>query len=114
MKTMSYPRHQVGADTRSPGFRVSENVMGWLFVAPALIGFAVFYLYPTLRAFQISLTDWNMLRQARFVGLDNYIKLFHDPQFWSSVRITCLYVVYNIPIQTMLGLALAVLMDRLT
>lgn len=93
---------------------LQRNVTGWLFVLPALIGFCVFYLAPTLRAVEISLTDWNLMRAPKFVGFDNYLKLIDDPRFWQSVRITIAYVLYNIPLQTVLGLVLAVLMDRLS
>jgi multiple sugar transport system permease protein len=91
----------------------SEALTGWLFIAPALLGFLVFYLFPTLRAIEISFTEWNLLRAPRFVGLDNYLRLFADPDFWNAVRVTGLYVLWNIPVQTTLGLLLAVLMDRL-
>lgn len=91
-----------------------RNATGWLFILPAVIGFGVFYLYPTLRAIEISLTEWNLLRAPKFVGLANYARLVEDPRFWQSVRITCAYVLYNIPLQTVLGLGLAVLMDRLS
>jgi multiple sugar transport system permease protein len=93
---------------------LQRNLTGWLFILPALIGFCVFYLYPTLRAVEISLTDWNLMRAPKFIGLDNYVKLAADPRFWQSVRITLAYVVYNIPLQTVLGLGLALLMDRLS
>ncbi|MGK9233809.1 sugar ABC transporter permease [Inquilinus limosus] len=93
---------------------LQRNVTGWLFILPALIGFGIFYLFPTLRAIEISLTDWNLMRAPKFVGFDNYLKLADDPRFWQSVRITIAYVLYNIPLQTVLGLALAVLMDRLS
>mgnify|MGYP003694598651 CR=1 FL=1 len=54
------------------------------------------------------------LRAPKWVGLDNYIRLFQDEKFWKSIWITFLYVVYNIPIQTVLGLLIAVLLKRLT
>lgn len=87
--------------------------MGFLFVAPAFVGFLVFYLYPTLRAVEISLTDWNLLRAPKFIGLANYARLLGDATFWHSAWVTFTYVLYNIPIQTVLGLLLAVLSDRL-
>jgi multiple sugar transport system permease protein len=93
--------------------RLPEWAVGYLFVLPALIGFILFYLLPTVRALEISLTDWNMLRAPRFIGVNNYIRLFSDPKFWDSLRLTLLYVVYNIPVQTGLGLLVAVLADRL-
>lgn len=94
------------------GQRRREAIAGWLFVAPALVGFLVFFLYPALRAIQISLTDWNMMRAPRFVGLENFERLVADPAFWNSVRVTATYVIVNIPFQVAFGLAIAVLLDR--
>src|SRR6476646_1824153 len=87
-----------------------EAICAWIFIAPALLGFTVFYLVPCVRAIYISLTDWNLLRPAKFVGSANYSRLWSDQNFWNSMRITLLYVLYNIPIQTVVGLLLAVLL----
>ena len=87
--------------------------MGYLFIAPAMIGLVVFFVLPTLRAAQMSLTDWNLLRAPDFVGLENYGRLWADETFWESLRLTLLYVLYNIPLQTALALFIAVLADRL-
>jgi multiple sugar transport system permease protein len=94
------------------GLFYKDSVCAWIFIAPALIGFAVFYLVPCIRAVQISLTDWNLLRPARFVGFQNYVRLWVDGQFWNAMRVTLFYVLYNIPIQTVIGLLLAALLDR--
>jgi multiple sugar transport system permease protein len=103
------------AKTHSAKYRIDrEALVGWAFVAPALLGFLVFYLLPTCRALFISMTDWNLLRVPKIVGLANYDKLIHDKNFWSSMWTTALYVLYNIPAQTVLGLLLAVLLQRLT
>jgi multiple sugar transport system permease protein len=90
-----------------------EAMTGWLFILPAFIGFVLFYLLPSIRAFSISFTDWNLLRPPRPVGLENYEALVADPNFWHALKVTGLYVLYNIPLQTVLALLLAVLMDRL-
>jgi multiple sugar transport system permease protein len=108
---------EVGCTRRSPRslrrLLGGEAVAGWLFVLPATVGFVTFFLYPIFRVVQVSLTDWNLLRRPRFVGAANYLQaLGQDPQFWQSVKVTALYVVYNIPIQTVLGFGVAVLMDR--
>jgi multiple sugar transport system permease protein len=92
----------------------SEAFCGLLFITPALVGFTLFYLVPTIRAFYIGLTNWNLLRAPKFLGMDNYIRLLGDQKFWSSIWITVLYVLYNIPIQTVLGLLIAILLKRLT
>lgn len=93
--------------------RRKEALVGHPFVAPAFLGFLIFYLLPTLRAVEISLTDWNLMRAPKFVGLGNYATLLSDANFWHSARVTFAYVLYNIPLQTVLGLLLAVLSDRL-
>lgn len=90
-----------------------EWLVGYLFVTPAIVGFVVFYLWPIVRAFTISLTEWNMMRAPKSVGLGNYVTLLSDSKFWESMRITSMYVLLNIPLQTVLGLLLAVLADRL-
>ena len=81
---------------------------------PAFIGFVLFYALPTVRAVGISFTDWNLLRPPRFVGLDNYAELLQDDKFWNGMKLAGWYALLNIPLQTALGLGLAVAMDRLT
>jgi multiple sugar transport system permease protein len=93
--------------------RFRESYCAWIFIGPALIGFLTFYLMPAFRALYISLTDWNLLRAPKFTGTFNFSKLWNDPSFWNSMKVTLLYVLYNIPIQTVLGLFLAVLLARL-
>ncbi|MFC8069669.1 carbohydrate ABC transporter permease [Streptomyces sp. NPDC057293] len=85
-----------------------------LFVAPALLGFVVFLLWPTLRGVYLSFTSFNLLTPAEWVGLDNYVRMVHDPIFWDSLRVTVVYVVVNIGVQTVSALAIAVLLQRLT
>jgi hypothetical protein len=90
-----------------------ESICAWLFIAPALLGFTIFYLIPCIRAIYVSLTDWNLLRPSKFVGAANYSRLWSDPNFWNSMRVTLFYVLYNIPFQTVIGLLLAALLQRL-
>ncbi|MGY2895607.1 carbohydrate ABC transporter permease [Deinococcus sp. UYEF24] len=89
-----------------------EALTAWVFVLPALIGFALFYAWPTVRSVSISFTDWNMLSPARPVGLANYQKLLNDAVFWQSLKATGVYVLWNIPLQTVLALLLALLLQR--
>lgn len=91
-----------------------EALIAWLFILPSLIGFLAFFAVPAVRGLYISLTDWNLLQAAKFVGLSNYTRLVHDAEFWRALKTTVYYVLLNIPLQTVLALALATLMDRLT
>lgn len=86
----------------------------WLFLMPALIGFALFHAVPAARALAISFTDWNLLSSPQWVGWANYRALWEDESFWRGLKLAGLYALLNIPLQTILGLGLAVAMDRLT
>ena len=89
-----------------------ETAIAWIFLIPSLIGFIAFYAIPAVRGLFISFTDWDMLSDPKFVGVDNYVKIFQDKQFWHSLKVTAYYVLLNIPTQTALAIGLAVMMDR--
>ena len=84
------------------------------FIAPSLLGFVVFYFWPTLRGIYLSFTDYDVFTDPVWVGFDNYTRLFGDETFWNSARVTLQYVLINITLQTVLALALAVLIHRVT
>ena len=83
-----------------------------VFILPAMIGFLVFFLYPAIRGFYLSMTNYNLLSAPKFTGLTNYSRLFQDPLFWNGLRVTTYYVVINIIVQTIVAIGLAVMMDR--
>ena len=97
---------------RPPG--KGDLSMALIFILPAAIGFLVFYVYPFIRGFYFSLTRYNLLGTPHFIGLDNFTKLFQDKLFWNALLVTVEYVLINIVFQTVLAVAIAVLMHRLT
>jgi multiple sugar transport system permease protein len=99
---------------RGRAARRGDGRIAWVFLAPALLGFALFYLYPTVRGAYFSFTDYDLLSPPHSVGAANYRALWHDPLYWNALRVTLQYVVINIVSQTVLALALAWLMFRLT
>lgn len=99
--------------TRGPG-SAKETRTALIFLVPAAIGFLIFSLYPTIAGFYYSLTKYNLLGQPKFIGFDNFVKIFKDPLFWNSLWVTIEYVILNIGFQTIIAIGLAVLMQRLT
>ncbi|RGA01964.1 sugar ABC transporter permease [Microbispora triticiradicis] len=85
-----------------------------VFLLPAAVGFAAFYLWPALRTAYLSFTDYSLLAPPEWAGLDNYRRLLGDRLFWNSLKVTVEYVVINIGVQTIAALGMAVLMHRLT
>lgn len=94
--------------------RRDDTRLAMAFIAPALLGFLVFMVWPTLRGIYLSFTKFNLLTPPKFNGLDNYVRMVQDPVFWNALKVTVYYVVVNIGVQTIFALIIAVLMQRLT
>jgi multiple sugar transport system permease protein len=94
--------------------RKDDTKLALLFIAPASVGLLVFLVWPLLTGLYYSFTEYTTLTPPEWVGLENYARLFQDPVFWKSLRVTVLYVVINIGVQTIVALVIAVLMQRLT
>ena len=91
-----------------------DRILGPAFILPATIGLVAFYIWPLVRGIYLSFTEYNLLTPETFTGIDNYKRMVRDDTFWNAVRVTLEYVVINIGLQTLLALAIAVLMQRLT
>lgn len=95
------------------GNRLRPVVPTIAFLLPALVGLAVFRLWPVISAVDTSFYDVNLISSKRtFVGLANYLRAFQDPELLDSVRITIVYAVAKVSLQVGGGLALAVLVNR--
>jgi multiple sugar transport system permease protein len=98
--------------SRRHRFARKQAITAWLFLAPALVVLAAFTLYPMVQAAYLSLTNYNLIRAAEWVGLDNYVELFRDPSFWNAFGNTILYAAVVTPVTVVLALALAVFLNR--
>ncbi|TFG63041.1 MAG: sugar ABC transporter permease [Spirochaetales bacterium] len=85
----------------------------YLFISFWIIGFAVFQLIPILWGFRVSLTNQMAFSvKPKFVGLENYVKVFQDGAVFYSIFTTLLYAVLNTVIQIFIGLILALLLEQ--
>jgi multiple sugar transport system permease protein len=87
----------------------------WWFVAPALLVIAVFFFFPIVAAFLISLTDFDIyaladLANLRFVGFGNYLKLLQTPLFWQALGNTLYFVAVGVPMSLGASLGAALLL----
>ena len=90
-----------------------EALTGWVFVSPALIGFAIFTFGAIIRSFYYSLTDYSLLSQPNFVGLANYIRAFtKDQYFYQYFGNTFYFVITLVPIVLVCLLLLAILINK--
>lgn len=91
----------------------SERRAAYIFIIPAVVLLAAFLLYPALQTVRYAFTDYNIMRPDRikFCGLNNFIELFQDGDFWIAVKNTLHFTVLVVPFQTVLALALALLIS---
>jgi multiple sugar transport system permease protein len=89
-----------------------EARTGYLLLAPSLLGVGVFLVLPVFVVLALSLQQWDLISPARWVGLANFRDILTDPNVGNSVLVTAFFVVIVIPVQTALGLAAALLLDR--
>ena len=82
------------------------------FLAPSLVGVALFLVIPVVLVIILSLTQWNLLTQIRWVGFSNYANIFRFDGFGHSLLVTAYYVLLNIPAQTVIALGLALLLNN--
>ncbi|MEV4381402.1 sugar ABC transporter permease [Streptosporangium sp. NPDC049644] len=102
---------------RRPGFGRRDHVIGWLLIAPAVVYFVIFLLYPALAALYYSFTDWNLRSAPNWVGPANYSDLLFDdvryPHFWKSIRVTLQYTLIAVPLTLVTALAQALLINTI-
>jgi ABC-type sugar transport system permease subunit len=99
--------------SNSPAHRHDAR-LAWVLISPALIGFAVFAVYPTIRGIYLSFTDFQVLTPPRWTGLTNLRRLIHDDVFWHSLLVTVYFVVLSVAIGTFFSVITAVVLHRLT
>lgn len=83
-------------------------------IAPPLLFFAVFAIFPLVFVFYVSLSHWSLGNQHAFAGLTNYRELFSSPTFTTSLENTLLFAVATVVPEYLLGLGLALLVHRVT
>lgn len=84
----------------------------YLLLAPSLLGVVLFLLVPVLIVVGLALFRWDLVGPRTFVGLDNVVAVATDGRFTRSLLVTAFFVLIVIPVQTVLGLAAALLLDR--
>lgn len=87
-------------------------LIGWLLIAPSLIGVTAFLILPVLIAFVVSLFRWDLLGTRSFIGLDNYVSLFAGGALTNSLVVTAIFTVISVPVSLAVGLALATQLVR--
>ena len=98
---------------KGPASRRNDTWVAWLLVAPALLGFGVFFAYPMLRGVYLSFTEFHILTPPVWTGLENIQELINDNRFWHSLGVTAYFVVLSVVLGVGVSLITAVVLHRL-
>lgn len=105
-------KRQKKAKTRLTKMARREEIAGYIFLLPNMVGFLVFTLVPVVWGLLLSLTNYDGFNKAEFVGLANFKKLFHDGYFYTSLTNNIYYSVVSVTLTLIFGLMLAVLLQQ--
>lgn len=97
--------------------KIKQKGLGYLFLIPSILAFAIFMFYPMAETVYLSFFDWNLVSPTKeFVGLDNYISFFTNPNTWKIMKNTLLYIaillVFNLVMPYILSFVLSVIIKK--
>ena len=107
-------KHHSNTYTRNRSVFLKDSGIALFFLFPGLLGFMAFYAVPAVRGLAISFTDWDLLTKPEFIGFGNYLEMLKDPDFWNALAVTFSYVFWNIPVQTILAVLMALVMSSIS
>lgn len=80
-------------------------------ILPWILGFLIFQFWPILQSIYLSFTDYNILQPASFIGFENYKRMFSDPLFYQSIKVTFQYVLTTVPLKLIFALFIAMILN---
>lgn len=91
--------------------RSRSNLIGYALLSPWILGILCFQLWPIIHSFLMSFTDYNLLNEPAFIGLDNYTKMLHEDVFYQAVKVTFKYVLIAVPAKVIFALIIAMILN---
>ncbi len=99
-------------DKRHLSLARREALWAYAFITPWIIGFIVFTIGPMLASLFFSFTDYNIVEAPRWIGITNYVNLFHDDLFWHSLGVTFKFAAISLPLGLVFSYLIAVLLNQ--
>ncbi len=94
-------------------FKRKDNIAGYVLLLPWLFGFLLMWLIPMLISIYYSMTDFNLLNTPKFIGMQNYIRVFtQDKTFIKAMGVTFSYVLLLVPLRLAFALWVAMILNQ--
>jgi len=101
-----------GTSRKATWSRLKENLTGYLYIGPWLLGFLAFLVIPIFSSLYYSFSDYHILDEPIFHGLENYRKMMQDRLFWKSLQVTFTYAFTSVPLRLIFAFFVAILFNR--
>lgn len=92
--------------------KIDDNITGYLFISPWLIGFFVFTIIPIMTSLYYSFTEYDLLSAPVLNGFNNFIAMIRDDTFWKSLAVTFHYAFVSVPLRLSVALLVAMVFNR--
>src|SRR5690606_35210657 len=92
--------------------RRRENWAALSFLSPFIVGLLVITVGPIIASLYLSFTDYSLIGDANWIGLENYQRMLDDPRLAASIGVTVRYVFISVPLQLAMALGLAMILDK--
>jgi multiple sugar transport system permease protein len=89
-----------------------DNKAGYLFLLPWLVGLVVITIGPMIASLYLSFTNYSLIQAPQWTGLANYARMLDDARLHQSIKVTFIYVFVSVPLQLILALGIALLLDK--
>jgi multiple sugar transport system permease protein len=89
-----------------------DNKAGYLFLLPWLLGLVVITIGPMLASLYLSFTNYSLIQAPKFIGVDNYVRMFTDDRLHNALKVTFIYVFVSTPLQLAVALGVALLLNE--
>ncbi len=102
-----------GGQPKRTGWRERREALhAYVFMSPVILGLLIFTLGPIIVSLFLSFTNYNLLNDPKWIGVDNYVKMYGERLFWQSLRVSAVYSIVSVPLGMIIALFLAVMLNR--
>ncbi|PNR97168.1 carbohydrate ABC transporter permease [Petrotoga sp. 9PWA.NaAc.5.4] len=88
-----------------------RTLSGYLLFTPFGLLYALFLIYPLIQGFRMAFYEWDLFSEPKFIGFENFLTMFNDSTFWSSLWNTIYFVILTVPFLVILGFLIALLLN---
>ncbi|WP_123039581.1 carbohydrate ABC transporter permease [Cohnella candidum] len=92
--------------------KLRADVQALLFLLPFLVIYGLYTIWPMIKGVEMTFYKWTLIRKMKYIGWDNYTKMFHDQEVWAAIWHSTIFVLITTPTMIVLAIVLALIANR--